>query len=435
LSPIPSADDPAMPPLASFRAFSRLPVADGAPAGWRTWSPRAEIAPRFSVDAAVGRSGGGSLRISGGGNPGAFGAWRARITGVVGGRTYRLSAWCRTEGVARPHHDATARLEWLDAAGVQLRLLDNALEDARDGEWTRLSHTIDAPIGAVAVHIDLGLRWSEHGTVWWDDVELAEAQPVSRPARLATVHHRPKGTASPAASIESFCALIERDAPAGIDVLCLPEGATVVGTGRSYAEVAESVPGPTTARLGALAKRLHCHIVAGVYERVGAIVYNTSVLIGRDGAVVGTYRKTHLPQNEADAGLMPGDGYPVFATDVGRLGMMICWDNHFPEPARALALNGAEILLLPIWGGSDVLARARAMENHVFLVASSYDMRCIIVDPTGAILAEATAEHPVAVADVDLARAYHQPWMGNLATSVWKERRPDLPPFAVAHSR
>ncbi len=412
--------------FASFRHFSRLPLVDGLPQGWRTWSPRAEVAPVFSVDSAVGRSGAGSLRIAGGGNPAMFGAWRARVSGVVGGRTYRLTAWYRSDGLAHPHHDATARLEWLDAAGTQLRLLDNALEEGHEGEWTRLSHTIDAPAGAADVHIDLGLRWSAHGTVWWDDIELVETTVTARPVRLATVHHRPKATASAAESIDSFCAVIDRHAPAGIDVLCLPEGATVVGTGKVYADVAEPVPGPTTQRLGSVAQRLRCHIVAGVYQRQGAVIYNTAVLIGRDGAIIGTYKKTHLPQNEADAGLMPGDGYPVYATDVARLGMMICWDNQFPEPARALAMNGAEVLLLPIWGGNDILARARAIENHVFLVASSYDMRCIIVDPTGAILAEATAEQPVAYADVDLARAYHQPWMGNLATSIWKERRPDL---------
>jgi len=410
----------------AFRDFAHRGKAHGQPIGWRTCSPRPEIAPVFSVDPLIGRTGGGSLRLAGGGNAAVFGAWRTRVDQVVGGRTYRLTAWYCSSGVAYPESDVTARLEWLDADGKQLRLLDNALSDAKDGEWTRLGHTIDAPMGAVAVEIDLGLRWNAHGSVWWDDISFSECEPQRRPVRIATVHHRPTNTASAAESVERFCEVIARHAPKGIDLICLPEGITVVGTSHTYAEVSESVPGPTTKRLGELARTLRCHVVAGIYERDGAVVYNTSVLIGRDGVLIGTYRKTHLPQNEADAGIAPGHGYPVFTTDIGRIGMMICWDNHFPEPARALALAGAEIVLLPIWGGSDVLARARAIENHVFLAASSYDMRCIIVDPTGAILTEATSESPVAIAEVDLAHVYHQPWMGNMATSIWKERRVDI---------
>jgi predicted amidohydrolase len=164
-----------------------------------------------------------------------------------------------------------------------------------------------------------------------------------------------------------------------------------------------------------------------VYERVAPELYNTAVLIGRDGALVGRYRKTHLPREESEAGIAPGAVYPVFDTDFGRVGLMICWDLQFPEPARALAAQGAELIALPIWGGSEVLARARAIENAVFLVSSSYDMRSFVVDPAGKILAEATNAAPVAVAEVHLDRPIYQPWLGNMKTRTWKERRVDLP--------
>ena len=100
---------------------------------------------------------------------------------------------------------------------------------------------------------------------------------------------------------------------------------------------------------------------------------------------------------------------------------------QFPEPARALALRGADLILLPIWGGNETLARARAIENHVFLVTSSYDMKTFIVDPTGAVLAEATPERPVAVAEIRLDRKILQPWLGDMKTRTWKERRSDIP--------
>ena len=191
-------------------------------------------------------------------------------------------------------------------------------------------------------------------------------------------------------------------------------------------EAGEAVPGPTTEALGVAAKSLNCYLVAGIFERVRSIVYNTAVLIGRQGEIVGTYRKTHLPREEVEAGLTPGDSYPVFQTDFGKVGLLICWDAQFPEPARAMALRGAELLLLPIWGGSELLVRARAMENHVFLVSSSYDLRSYILDPAGNVLAEATDADPIAVAELALDRPLLQPWIGDMAARTWKERRPDI---------
>jgi len=149
-------------------------------------------------------------------------------------------------------------------------------------------------------------------------------------------------------------------------------------------------------------------------------------LIDRKGKLAGKYRKTHLPREEWEAGITPGDEYPVFETDFGKIGLTICWDVQFPEPSRAMALKGAEIILLPIWGGSDVLARARAIENHIFMITSSYDMRSFIVDPAGKVLAEATKENPIASAELRLDEKIFQPWLGDMKNRTWRERRPDL---------
>jgi predicted amidohydrolase len=168
-------------------------------------------------------------------------------------------------------------------------------------------------------------------------------------------------------------------------------------------------------------------VVAGLYERSGKVIYNTAVLLGRKGELVGAYRKTHLPREEWEQGITPGSLYPVFTTDFGTVGLMICWDLQFPEPARALAAQGADLILLPIWGGSEVLARARAIENCVFLVSSSYDMKSFVVNPAGQVLAEATSERPVVTAPLRLDRPILQPWLGDMKTRTWKERRADLP--------
>jgi predicted amidohydrolase len=88
--------------------------------------------------------------------------------------------------------------------------------------------------------------------------------------------------------------------------------------------------------------------------------------------------------------------------------------------------KGAEVLLLPIWGGNETLAKARAIENHVFLVSSSYDMKTFVVDPEGKVLAEASKEQPVAIADLHLDRKIFQYWLGDMKARTWRERRPDI---------
>lgn len=388
------------------------------PPNWTPWFPRAEIAPRFFKE--------GETRAIAGSSPSCFGAWR-RHADVSGGQRYRFLASYRTQGVSDPVRSVSARLDWRDENGERARPPDFAREVGRDGEWTAMEYVADAPENARVVVVDLALAWSTGGTVWWDAITLDEAPSgPGRVVRAATVFHRPQNTKSPAESVAQFCRVIEAAAPARPDVLCLPEGITVIGTGKRLAEVGEPVPGPTTRTLGELAARLNCYLVAGLFERVGDAVYNTAVLLDRRGEVVGTYRKTHLPYEEVEAGVTPGDAYPVFATDFGTVGLLICWDLQFPEPARALALAGAEIILLPIWGGSETLARARAIENHVFLIASGYDFPSLVLDPTGATLAEATPHAPVAVAELALDAPILQPWLGDMKTRTWKERRGDI---------
>ena len=167
-------------------------------------------------------------------------------------------------------------------------------------------------------------------------------------------------------------------------------------------------------------------MVAGLYEREGAAVYNTAVLIDRDGALAGKYRKVYLPREEVEGGLTAGAAYPVFATDFGTVGLMICWDTQFADPARALALAGAELLLVPIAGGNETLVRARAIENRVFLASSGYDYPTEVIDPDGRRLASAVTDGTVALATIDLAARYADPWLGDMRGRFRRELRSDV---------
>jgi N-carbamoylputrescine amidase len=132
----------------------------------------------------------------------------------------------------------------------------------------------------------------------------------------------------------------------------------------AYYSYAEPVPGPTTERFQALAAELGMVMVLPMYERERpGVLYNTAAVVDADGRYLGKYRKTHIPQV---AGFWekfyfrPGNlGYPVFDTAIGRVGVYICYDRHFPEGWRALGLNGAEIVFNPS-------ATSRGLSNYLW---------------------------------------------------------------------
>lgn len=402
--------------------------ADGMPVGWTTWSARKETAPRCYVDTFHGRGKPGSLAVNGASNTAAHGGWRRAIPGVDAGSWYRFTAYYRTEGVEYESLQVLARVDWSEANGKRTGQPEYVYRAHREGEWTKLTMEAPAPERAAAAMLELYLSNSPQGTVWWDDIAFERIDaPAARPVVIAAVNLRPQSTKSAAASVQRFVETIERKVPAKTDVILLPEGITVIGTGKQYVDVAETIPGPTTVTLGELAKRRRTYIVAGIYEREAHAVYNTSVLIDRDGKVAGKYRKVYLPSGEVEGGLTPGNSYPVFETDFGAVGMMICYDVFFPDPARALVNRGAEVILMPIWGGDLTLGKARAIENRVFLATSGYDYPTQVMDPDGEVLAVAAKDGEIAVTTIDLSKRHWQPLLGDMRAHRAKEYRVDVP--------
>ena len=195
---------------------------------------------------------------------------------------------------------------------------------------------------------------------------------------------------------------------------------------------AELVPGPSTELLAKLSRERNLYIAFGMVEKVAALagtrLYNAAVLIGPEG-LVGVHRKIHLIGNERDV-FSPGHAFSTFSTNVGRIGILICRDQAFPEANRVLALQGAEIMLLiAAWGAPwahryDVFTRSRAMENQRWYVTSNqvgtwdgslvtYMGRSRIIDPEGQVLAE-TPEDREALAhtQVDIQTALQEQFKG-----------------------
>jgi predicted amidohydrolase len=403
-------------------------IAGEVPLGWRAWAARPEIAPRTFVDATRSRGKQGSLAISGNGNVAAYGGWEHTLNGVEAGKWYRFSAYYRAEGLTYEPLQVVARLSWETDNGKGAGRPEYPFAITREGEWTRLTMEVQAPEKAGRVTMQLYLQNAPQGILWWDDIAFQPVpDPGPRNVTVASINYRPgRKTGSAAENIRRFIEAAEKAVPGKVDILLFPEGTPAVDTGIPYAEVAETIPGSITQQFGELAKRKNAYVVAGIYEREGASVYNTAVLIDREGKMVGKYRKVYIPREEIEVGITPGNEYPVFDTDFGRVGMMICWDSEYPEPARALALKGAEIILMPIWDGDNTLVKARAIENHLFLAESSYGSPTQVLDPDGKQLALAPKVGTAAVATLDLNRRYKDPWLGDMRARMMKEYRGDI---------
>ena len=417
------------------------------PAGWEPTSHREETRPQFSFNARGGPLHRGAFVITSSDSVGENG-WFQKSFNVAGGKFVHFAAVRKTTHVSAPFRSAVARIVWLDAnvkavlAKVPARLeltpgtaplaepehpLDK--ETTLEG-WTRVEGTYQVPPTATQAIVELHLQWAPKGTCEWSDIRFEETQaPISRKVRLATIHHVPTGK-SPRANCEEFAPLIAEAAKQHADLVVLGETIPYVGVKKLPHEVAESVPGPTTDYFASLAKQHGVHIVVGLYERAEHIVYNVAALLGPDGKLIGKYRKVCLPHREIEQGVTPGNDYPVFQTQFGKVGMMVCYDGFFPEVARELTNRGAEIIAWPVWGCNPLLAQARACENHVYLVSNTFcDVKAnwtisAVYNHAGEPIAKANNWDEIAIAEVDLNERYF--WRNNLGDfhSMVQRHRP-----------
>lgn len=236
-------------------------------------------------------------------------------------------------------------------------------------------------------------------------------------------------TADKARNLEAATRLVRRAAALGARLVGLPENFSWMGPEEARAEAAEPLEGPTLGRMAELARELKITLLAGSVLETGAPegrFFNTSVLFGPSGERLGVYRKMHLFDVEVgdgatyheSAAVAPGTEVVVAPTELGRLGLSVCYDLRFPELYRRMVRAGATLLSVPaaftLMTGKDhweVLLRARAIENQAYVLAPAQGGRhsatrvtyghAMVVDPWGLVTARASEGEGLAVAPVD----------------------------------
>lgn len=248
----------------------------------------------------------------------------------------------------------------------------------------------------------------------------------------------------PPANVVKAIPMIRQAGLDGSDMIMFPEmfttGYELSIVGPRITELAEPVNGPTITALREAAKQAGVYVVAPIalcHDDLPGVPFNSAVLIDREGNVAGVYDKQHLWALERFY-FRGGNGTPVFQTDFGTIGIMICYDMGYPEVARMLALQGAQIVLCPsawcepdhdVW---DINVPARALENTVFLCAVNRYGReqdlymgghSKVCDPRGRVVAELPDEgEGVLNVEIDLADV-----VSNRQTSPYlRDRRPEL---------
>lgn len=252
------------------------------------------------------------------------------------------------------------------------------------------------------------------------------------------------------AMLDKHLPMIEEAAKRGVQVLCLQEIFNgpyfCPSQDKRWYAAAEPIPGPTTSLMQELARKHNMVIVVPLYEEaMRGVYYNSAAVIDADGTYLGKYRKHHIPQTSGfweKYFFKPGDGgYPVFQTKYAKVGVYICYDRHFPEGARILGLNGAEIVFNPSATVAGLSQYLWKLEQPAHAVANGYFVGAInrvgteepwnigrfygtsyFVDPRGNFIATASeTEDEVVVADVDLDMIdeVRHTWQ------FYRDRRPD----------
>ena len=416
----------------------------------RPWSAHPSAAPRTETD------GRGAYRTAANGSRTCYGGWQFEYA-VEPGRWYEVAISARPEGVDLPRDVLVCEAIWCPMATDEIRVLFHESRyllpkpDGAGGIRFRLRQ--QAPAGEAVLTLRCAFRWTTSGEAVWSLPKVEEVDaPAARTSRVriavvtGSEPSRPRSMPSVQANLDYYGsrleAACERWQP---ELAVLPEIAVQYGVAGRRLDLAVPAPGPETEVFSEIARRHRVRVVLGMYEREGDAAYNSAVLIAPDGSIDGRYHKVHLaPGGETESGLCPGDSFPVYETEVGRIGCNICMDSSAVESSRMVGLAGAEILALPIMGdhradrwtiGPDIfnesrwlaIQRTRALDNQLCMVIARNTARgSCVISRKGDVLAWNEGDVDSIFAEVDLDGGYRIFDGDDFVDVNWMQRRPHL---------
>ncbi|MCD4681337.1 MAG: carbon-nitrogen hydrolase family protein [Bacteroidales bacterium] len=398
-------------------------IENSMPKHWNQKFPRENLKPFYNSMVS-------ELAISGNGNEYAVGSWTQRVD-IEADNYYRFKVIFKVENIEDINLNVFNVLFWLRNGSDEIvkddEKINNFYQDKekketctydyisnfhREGELIIGEDLFYVPKGFKKVEIQLGLRFSESGKATWKYVELTkDKRPKSMPVRLTAVKWTTYQSKNKKDNLKELTAILDDAGYHGSDLVLLPEFSNKYTPDLPYKAFAETIEESDTCKIAReKAAQYRMNVCVNIVEKDNDLIFNSSILFNRDGNYVGKYRKTHpYWLEETVQGISPGDDYPVFDLDFGKVGMVTCYDCFFPETTRILALKGAEIILYANDGFERLLMPARAIDNRVYFVVSTvgrgdhvrWNMPAMIVDTSGNILCE-NGRNGIITTEVDL---------------------------------
>ena len=344
------------------------------PESWTVVTPNPALAPTFQL---VEKDGKKRLMAQGNGRKECFGFAKVPVT-ISRNKTYRMTVRFQMEGI----EDVNRNLQHgLFVPGW--RNFNNGIFNYRreggtiSGEHVFPVHEESSLLRRIEpCEVRLVFRFHPHGKVWWDEVRLEECEPI--PPRLVKM-----AVATGNRNVDGWKAFMDAAGEKKCDLALLSEW---------FVPGVHELDGPPVTMMAEKAKQWKMYVTGTLKLKRGDAVYNTAPLFDREGKLIGTYDKVNLYDPELDEGISPGESVPVFETDFGKVGIMICYDSWHPAVAKLLALKGAEIILCPNLGYYTQLMHARSSDNGVVVAVTSGGNPCGVWDAGGNLAGESSED-------------------------------------------
>ncbi len=409
----------------------------GMPKGWSFWIPNAkmELAVQANADSIGGRK---AFRVTGNGNQHAKGTLRHSVTDLETGQYYKFEVVFAVDGIVNIHDTVkpVVRLRGKSFQHLIPRSVDGAV--VRADLVMLIPENVDGQ-----VTLELFAGWIPRGQVDWLKVTVSHLPgyaPETNPVKVAVIDSKPPLNSTLLENADFYVLEIEKA------VQKFQPDVIALGEHFSMSNVAEPRAVPMDSeyitRLKQAARKHHVNLIGSVLEDDDGIHFNTAVLIDRSGKLLGKYRKSHITTGEALlTETSRGDELKVFDTDFGKVGMLVCWDYHFPEAVRTMIMKGAEIIFVPLAGdarhsengismGIEYSGKAIALDNRVPIVfaVTNGGTKCssVVINQQAKVIARSNSDEHIIAGIVDTKERVYQ-WTGADFRSVYRvDRRPEL---------